>query len=424
MDAGVSGMLAEQTRMNAVGNNIANANTVGFKTSDVLFADELYQILQPGSAPTAQSGGTNPTAIGQGVTVAGTDTNFGQGSLTATGRTTDVAIDGNGFITVADGSHLYYTRNGSLGLDADGNLIHLATGMRVVALAAPTPPAGGATPPPAGGTPAGSPPAAIAVTPTSTLKIPLGQTSVAQATAQMSLGGNLDSRSAAGAKYPMTATVYDSLGAPHAITLTFTRSATAGQWDVTGTSADGAVTVTPPAQVAFDTSGAATTASLPIQIALTNANGANATMNVTLSAANLTQLAQESSGAVRSQDGMPPGTLTGIDIQSDGTVRGIFTNGLKNNLGQIVTGTFSNPNGLQNLGQTLFQAGVNSGVAAYGVPGSNGLGSLRSSELEQSNVNLAQEFSNMIVTERAYQADSRVITTADQMLQQLMNISQ
>src|SRR5689334_20793368 len=99
MDAGVSGMLAEQTRMNAVGNNIANSSTVGYKSSDVLFADELYQILQPGTAPTAQSGGTNPSAIGQGVMVAGTDTDFGQGSLTATGRTTDVAIEGSGFLT-------------------------------------------------------------------------------------------------------------------------------------------------------------------------------------------------------------------------------------------------------------------------------------------------------------------------------------
>jgi flagellar hook protein FlgE len=426
MDAGVSGMLAEQTRMNAVGNNIANASTIGFKSSDVLFADELYQILQPGTAPTDGSGGTNPSSVGQGVMVAGTNTDFGQGSLMATGRTTDVAIEGNGFLTVTDGTNLYYTRDGSLGLDASGNLVQLATGMRVVGLAssgsAAPAPSGGTTPPTV--TPAGGTPAPPTVTPTNTLRIPLGQTSVAQATTQMALGGNLDSRVAAGTAYPVTATVYDSLGAAHSVTLTFTHSATAGQWDVTGSSPDGTVTVTPPAQMTFDANGAPSIQSLPLQIALTNANGANATVNVNLAAGNVTQLAQDGSAAVRSQDGMPPGTLIGINIQTDGTVMGVFSNGLKNNLGQIIAGSFANPGGLQAVGQNLFQSGPNSGVAAYGSPGSSGLGALRSGQLEQSNVNLAEEFSNMIVTQRAYQADSRVVTTADQMLQQLMAIGQ
>src|SRR4051812_39189564 len=121
LQSGVSGMLAHQTRMDVVGNNIANADTIGFKGERVMFTDALY----------AASSGTE---VGQGVLIAGTQTDYAQGSLTATGRTTDVAIEGEGFLTVTDGSHLYYTRNGAMGTDANGNLIHLASGMKVVAL--------------------------------------------------------------------------------------------------------------------------------------------------------------------------------------------------------------------------------------------------------------------------------------------------
>jgi flagellar hook protein FlgE len=422
LDTGVSGMLAEQIRIDAVGNNIANSSTAGYKSSDVLFADALYQMIQPATAPSGQTGGTDPTAVGQGVVVAGTNSNFGQGSLMATGRTTDVAIDGEGFLAVTDGSNIYYTRNGSLGMDADGNLVNLATGMRVIAL--PPPGAAAATPaPPAGGA-AATQAATGAVTPADTLRIPLGQGSIARATAQVGLGGNLDSRAAPGTNYPVTASVYDSLGAAHSVTLTFTRSATAGQWNVAATSPDGTVTLTPAAPVTFDANGAPTTPSLSMQMTLTNANGANTAITANVGLDNMTQLAQDSSAAVRSQDGMPPGTLTGISIGSDGTVMGVYTNGLKSSLGQLVTGTFSNPGGLQNASNSLYQASINSGIAAYGPPGSDGRGAIRSGELEQSNVNLTQEFANMIVTERAYQANSRVVNTADQMLQQLMSLAQ
>src|SRR5205807_4112534 len=148
LQAGVSGMLAEQTRMDAVGNNIANSNTVGYKSVHVMFADSLYQVLKPATAPSALLGGTNAVAIGEGVQVAGMDSDFSQGNLTATGRSTDVAIEGEGFLTVTDGSRIFYTRNGSLGLDANGYLVHLASGLRVVAMppaAASTPGASGST---------------------------------------------------------------------------------------------------------------------------------------------------------------------------------------------------------------------------------------------------------------------------------------
>src|SRR5437660_8860046 len=168
LDTGVSGMLANQMWMDAVGNNIANSNTVGYKDERAMFTDALYQLLNPASAPSATLGGIDPSALGHGVLVSGLDSNFSQGELQSTGRTTDIAIEGQGFLAVTDGSRIFYTRNGALGLDANGYLVHLASGMRVVAL----PPSTGST-----GT--------LTVTPASTLQIPLGQTSTSQPTSQI-----------------------------------------------------------------------------------------------------------------------------------------------------------------------------------------------------------------------------------------------
>jgi flagellar hook protein FlgE len=394
LQTGVTGMLAHQLRMDAVGNNIANSNTIGFKGVSVMFADALYQQMESGS-------------VGQGVLVAGIDTNFAQGSLLATGRTTDIAIEGEGFLAVTDGTQIYYTRNGAMGLDAEGNLIHLASGLRVVGL------------PPSSGSPNTS-----VVTPSSTLTLPLGQTSVARATSQLNLGGNLDSRAATGTAYQVTARVYDSLGAGHDVTLTFTRSSTPGQWDVSGSSADGAITFASPAQVTFDQNGKPTIDTLSCQMTLSNPAGANSTLDITLSVANMNQLAEDSSTALRSQDGMPPGMLTGIAIAPDGAIMGVYSNGLTSPVGQLVTATFANTGGLENMRDSLFQASPSSGVAVFGAPGSNGRGTVRSGQLESSNVNLAQEFADMIITQRGFQASSRVINTADEMLQELMNVAQ
>jgi flagellar hook protein FlgE len=416
LQAGVSGLLAEQTRMDAVGNNIANSNTVGYKSVDVLFADALYQVLKPATAASGKLSGGDAVSVGEGVQVSGTHTDFAQGNLMATGRSTDVAVEGEGFLPVTDGNQVYYTRNGSLGLDANGYLVQLASGLRVLA-----------TPPPASGASTGSAAAATSgsaatVTPQDTLQVPLGQTTAAHATSQVGLGGNLDSRAAAGAQFQVTSRVYDSLGAGHDMTLSFTRSATAGQWDVTATSPDGAATLAAPTSITFDANGTASPASLSLQFALNGGSGAGTPQPITVSLANVTQLAQDNSAALRSQDGLPPGTLTGISISEDGTVLGVFSNGMAKPLGRVVTGSFTNPSGLESVRDSLYQASLSSGTPAYGVPGSAGHGAIRAGQLESSNVNLTQEFADMIVTQRSYQASSRVVTTADQMLQDLMSV--
>jgi flagellar hook protein FlgE len=261
------------------------------------------------------------------------------------------------------------------------------------------------------------------VTPASTLQIPVGQSSLARATSELTLGGNLDARAAAGDAYPITARIYDSLGAGHDVTLTFTRAA-GGNWDVTGSSADGTVTMAAPNQVTFDADGNPTVTELSMQMTLTNPNGANATVDATISVVGLTQLAQDGSAALRSQNGVAPGTLTGLAIGQDGTVQHVYSNGLTSSVGQLVTATFANTSGLTNIGNSLFETTVNSGVADFGAPGSGGRGELRSGQLEASNVNLAQEFADMIVTQRGFQASSRVVSAADEMLQVLMNVVQ
>jgi flagellar hook protein FlgE len=399
-------MLANQARLDAVGNNIANANTIGYKSARVLFSDALYQVLDPAGAPTDSLGGTNPNVVGQGTLVAGTDISFNQGNLMSTGRTTDIAIEGSGFLPVTDGVHVLFTRNGALGIDADGYLVHLASGFRVLALPAST----GA-------------PASLNVTPASTLRIPLGEASIARATTQIEMSGNLDSQSAPGTPSLVTAHVFDTLGGDHTVTLSFTRSSTDGAWDVSATSPDGTVTVPPPAQVTFDQDGQPTVTELPLQLTLTNPNGANATVDFRLLSGGLTQLAQESTASLHSQDGLPPGVLSGILLNSDGSIVGIHSNGLINGLGQMVTAIFSNTSGLEPQGSSLFSVSLNSGEAQFGKPSINGRGILRSGQLETSNVNLAQEFADMIITQRGFQASSRVVTAADQILQELINVA-
>jgi flagellar hook protein FlgE len=400
LQAGVSGMLAHQTRMDAVGNNIANANTIGFKSSTAEFADLLNQTIRPATPTTASHGGTNPSAMGSGVTVSSVNTNYAQGTLQDTGRNLDVAIEGNGFLSVTDGSGIFMTRNGSLGIDSDGSLIQLATKLRVLATA----------------------PGSSTVTPASTVKIPVGAASLARATSNVTLGGNLDSRITAGQSQPITATVYDSLGAAHSLSLSLTKSATNNTWTVSGSSPDGAVSVNGSANLTFDATGAPQLSKLPLTLSLTGAGGAASSLNFDLNVGGMTQVAKEASASLASQDGLAPGTLTSVTIRENGEIAGVFSNGLTKSLGQLATATFANTDGLENVGNTLFRASVNSGEAAFNAPGNGSHGALRSGFLEGSNVDLTREFTDMIVTQRGYQANSRVITTSDQMLQELMQI--
>lgn len=399
LQAGVSGMLALQTRMDAVGNNISNANTTGYKSARAEFADLFYRNIHAATPASNTAAGSNPAALGNGVTVSALTTNFAQGVLQSTGRNLDVAVEGNGFLGVSDGKTVLMTRNGSLGLSSDGTLIQMASQLPVVVAQE-------------GGN----------VTANSTLKLPIGESSLARATSQVTLGGNLNAQRAAGETKNITATLYDSLGTPRQLSLAFTRSTTSGTWDIAGSSSDGTVSFTGTPQVTFDASGNPQTSALPMSLALNNAQGAQASITFNLNLKGITQFAQNDTLALSSQDGVPPGTLNSVAIGKDGTITGVFTNGLTKSLGQLATATFANTEGLESLGNTLYKTSANSGDAVFAAPGSGSHGTIRSGSLEGSNVDLTREFSDMIITQRGYQASSRVISTSDQMLQELMQI--
>lgn len=272
--AGISGLRVNQTMLDVTGNNIANANTTGFKASTTVFSDTLSQMLTAASGGNAERGGTNPIQIGLGVQLAATSTNFGQGSAQLTGRPTDVMLQGDGFFVLRDGAEDVYTRAGAFTFDQTGVLV-APNGMRVQGYA------------------------------------------------------------------------LDGAGLP-----------TGGLVDV-----------------------------------------------------DLNSLA------------LPAGVeLTSYSIAADGKVRGVFSDGVQRDVCQLAVADFNNPMGLEKIGDTAFRASANSGPVQLGVAGQGQRGQIMAGALEMSNVDLSAEFTNLILAQRGFQASSRVITTSDQVLEELVNI--
>ncbi|AIY16317.1 flagellar hook-basal body complex protein [Pimelobacter simplex] len=272
--AGISGLRVNQTMLDVTGNNIANANTTGFKASTTVFSDTLSQMLTAASGGNAERGGTNPIQIGLGVQLAATSTNFGQGSAQLTGRPTDVMLQGDGFFVLRDGAEDVYTRAGAFTFDQTGVLV-APNGMRVQGYA------------------------------------------------------------------------LDGAGLP-----------TGGLVDV-----------------------------------------------------DLNSLA------------LPAGVeLTSYSISADGKVRGVFSDGVQRDVCQLAVADFNNPMGLEKIGDTAYRASANSGPVELGVAGQGQRGQIMAGALEMSNVDLSAEFTNLILAQRGFQASSRVITTSDQVLEELVNI--
>lgn len=276
--AGISGLRVNQTMLDVTGNNIANANTTGFKSSSTVFQDTLSQMLTGAAGANANRGGTNPIQVGLGVQLAATNANFTQGSTQTTGRPTDLMIQGDGFFVVKKGSEQLYTRAGAFTFDNTGALVG-PTGNRVQGYAV----------------------------------------------------------------------------------------------DITGLPTGGLIDVT------LDYSALA--------------------------------------------DPVPPGVLlTSYNIGSDGKLRGIFDDGIQRDMAQIAIADFNNPMGLEKVGETSYRESANSGTADVSVAGAGRKGTLVGGALEMSNVDLAAEFTNLILAQRGFQASSRVITTSDQVLEDLVNI--
>ncbi len=419
--AAIAGLQNHITMMDVVGNNIANVNTQGFKASRVTFQDMLTQTISGASAPTENRGGTNPQQVGLGMKIGGIDVLQTQGSLQATGRNTDFAIQGTGFFIVRDGAQTYYTRDGGFDVAVTGEMVNPTTGFKVQGWQADT----------NGNIDTNKPLGSIV--------IPLGQAIAAQPTTAVTMQGNLNSSAVSAPvadSFSSTLDVYDSLGAAHPVVLKYTKTANPNEWDVSATSTDPAVntlTVDTGAggtKVTFDVTGHRMTPPLgtkmSIAVDLTTASGAGTTgttaFTTVIDQDSVTQFAGPGAIAPTFNNGFSAGSLVSFSVGPGGDITGIFSNGTTRALGQMALANFTNPAGLQRAGSNNFQATSNSGVPNVGTPGTGGRGSVGAGVLEGSNTDLAREFTNVVIAQRGFQASSKIISTADQMLEGLVNL--
>jgi flagellar hook protein FlgE len=398
--------------MTVIGDNIANVNTTAFKSNKYSFANVL-----------SQSMGTSTTdGIGRGVEFGGVSPSWSQGSVENTSNATDMAVNGKGFFMVEDGSgSAFYTRAGEFTFDREGYLVNpdglFVQGFAVSAVAAD-------------GT--------ITLGAIENINVPAESTAPPQATTTFTLDINLDAGAAVNDTFASTQTVYDSLGNAIPLTLTFLKTAanewTAGVTVPTGTVATPATDIVlTNATLTFDGNGNLTTGTDP-SITLTNLDsgaadisGTNAiTWDLFDSAAatngDLTQYAGASTYNFNIQDGYAAGNLRGVSVDESGVVFGAYSNGQLTPLYQVVLADFPSYFGLNKLGHNLYAESPASGQAMPGVALSGSLGNISPSAIEMSNVDLAQEFVKMITTQRAFQANSRVITTSDEVLQELISL--
>jgi flagellar hook protein FlgE len=426
MFTAIGALNQQQSYLDVVANNLANANTVGYKASRVIFQDQFAQLLNPGSSPTANMGGTNPTQIGLGVQMGSVSPDFSRpGTMQNTGRSLDLAVQGDGFFIYSNGGEISYGREGALIKDSSGYLVNSSTGYRIQ------------------GWTVDNNASLDTNLPVTDIKIPANKT-IAKSTGTVTLGGNLPSDYEIGtvdattgaitpADYtPITVTmgVYDSLGNMHTTTVSFVHTVedasglSTWTWvandipDASGNPTQG--------NIQFDSTGAiqkvsgdVPTATVTLPVSESNAQDITMTLNF----GDLTQLEGDSTAQVTTQDGLPAGTISDIAVSpNDGSIYLVYSNGMSEQFGTIALARFSNPSGLLRSGNTTFQQGFNSGEPQVGTATTGGRGAVSVGYLEGSNVDMAQEFTNMILAQRGFQASSRVITTSDEIIQELVNL--
>ncbi|HMZ06459.1 MAG TPA: flagellar hook protein FlgE [Anaerolineales bacterium] len=413
MFTAISSLNLHQKYLDVVSNNLANANTTGYKSSRVLFQDQFAQMMAPGSAPSATQGGINPTQIGLGVGMGFVSPDFTQGTLQSTGRNLDLGVEGDGFFVYGQDASRRYSREGSMGLDADGYLVNAATGLRTQGWMAD---ATGAVDPNA---------------PVDDIQIDTTK-SLARATENVALGGNLSSDTDGTGTATVSIAVYDSLGALQNASIRFTRGGVVGTptnvwtWQVMDTSVTPPVAGTGTGTITFDANGQVSTTTPPTvttPATIPGSAGSTTPIPVTFDFTKMTQLKATTSATVTSQDGLAAGSVTDVYISpNDGGVSLVYSNGLSEKVGQVALARFTNPAGLIQSEGTTYMSGLNSGEPEIGAASSGGRGTIASGHLEASNVDMAQEFTNMILAQRGFQASSRVITTSDEILQELVNL--
>ena len=455
--SGVSGLQNHQTRMDVIGNNISNVNTTGFKRGRVNFQDMISQQIAGAAKPTEELGGVNPKDVGLGMTIATIEQVFTQGNLQTTGVSTDVAIQGNGFFILKNGDESFYTRNGAFGIDKDGTLVNPSNGMRVQGWMA--------------NEINGEMIVITAATPTD-LIIPVGSKDPAKATENVKFACNLNKNtpeilegaSAADIQKGTWNTeqeIFDSFGNKHLLSVSFRRVVgNPNQWEATvnvdvnnadytqtriglGTT-DGVantflvnfdnygqlLSVTDSAGNLTPESGEIVLqASYTVPEANTDENGNpyRQTFNINLGTIGsmkntITQSASISTTKAYSQDGYTLGYLDNFKIDSSGTITGVYSNGTNRVIGQIAMASFTNDRGLEKAGDSTYVESNNSGQAMIGESGVQGKGKLLSGALEMSNVDLSEQMTDMIVTQRGFQSNAKTIQTADTLLETVLGL--
>jgi flagellar hook protein FlgE len=394
--SGISGLKANTSAMAVIGDNIANVDTTGFKVSRVTFANIF----------TASMGNTR-NQVGRGVVMNGVNPNWEAGSMENTTSVTDLSINGQGMFMVQDPNDggQYYTRAGKFEFDRDGNLV---TPDGLLVQGYPIDINGNTLP-------------------IDDITLPNG-TNSPRATDEITFELNLDATAADGDTFDSTVTVYDSLGTPVELTFQFTYDQTNTEWDWTVSPSTGACVTT--GSISFDADGsldAATEALGDPTIAVTGLAGNDLSidwtyLDGTTSDGSVTGYSSDSTKTAQTQNGYPPGMLQGVSVDEDGVFTGLYSNGTMIPFAQVALADFPSYAGLSKQGSNLYAESLTSGQALVGAANTSGLGSVAPNTLEMSNVDLATEFVELITTQRAFQANSKVITASDEVLAELINI--
>ncbi len=455
--SGVSGLKNHQTRMDVIGHNVSNVNTHGYKAERVQFMDMLSQTISDAASPQDNIGGVNPKQVGLGMTVAAIDKLMTQGSLQTTGKNTDLALAGDGFFVIKNGDSDFYTRAGFFDIDKDGYYVHPGTGLKVQGWNARRNADGKND--------------INANSEVEDIRLPIYAKQGARGTTLVTYESNLNQ---AVNSVPQDSTaeqlesyingrrdnrrghvtsinVYDSQGAKRELRLEFykvddnlwrSRASIDGasnlSVNVVGTDGrDTAVGENNSFEISFGANGRL--ASISDGIDVMNRGALNVQLNFRIpgnpetqnirlnmgevgSIKGITQFASPFTTRAKEQDGFGMGYLESFAIDTSGTVVGTYSNGVKEPLAKVAVAVFANPAGLTKEGETKFSYSLNSGNPNIGEASAGGRGKINAGVLEMSNVDLAEEFTNMIVTQRGFQANSRTITTSDQMLQELLTL--
>jgi len=392
----LTGLESNNTALNTIANNLANMSTVGYKDQTDQFSTLFYQQLNGGA-----NGGVQ---VGVGTQIATTETDFSDGGLSSTNQATDMALQGNGFFVVEDNGQQELTRAGDFTLSNTGAL-QTTDGASVMGYPATN----------------GSVSVGSGVAP---IVLPLGETMAAHPTSTMTIQANLSASADTGSTAPAPVTLYDSLGDAHQATVTFTKAGTnSWNYSIALPSGEAAGSANTTGTLTFDGSGNLVSPSGTISgISFTGLTDGASDMSFSWNTMGLSQTAASSNVASALQDGYTSGSYQGFSVQSDGTVQASFSNGQKATVGQIAVATVANEQGLQATNDTAYVATTASGAAMMGTAGSAGRGTIEDQALESSNVDVSTEFSALIVAQRAFEANSKTVTTFDQATQEAINM--